>query len=269
MILTFLVSVFTAGSVAGYIAEMLWCMMTHQVIESRQGMVFGPFSQVYGIAAVLLTLIISKNSSRTKIFLISAAVGGIYEYACSYIQERLFGTVSWDYGNSFLSIGGRTSLIFCLFWGTMGVFLIKYLNPALSSVLSRVRGEKMTVISAVVTVFFILNLQLSFMAVKRQTGRRMNVPAVTEIDKWLDLRFNDDVLKRIYPNMVVVEAKAVKNKNKDKAKEAFNRSENPEEAKEVVRSFVSKDNVMTDPMGSWTGSPADLSDVPTQDADDL
>ena len=267
MILTFLVSVFTAGSVAGYIAEMLWCMMTHQVIESRQGMVFGPFSQVYGIAAVLLTLIISKDSSRTKIFLISAAVGGIYEYACSYIQERLFGTVSWNYGDSFLSIGGRTSLIFCLFWGTMGVILIKYLNPALSSVLSRVRGEKLTVISAVVTVFFILNLQLSFMAVKRQTGRRMNIPAVTEVDEWLDLRFNDDVLKRIYPNMVVVGAEKMRKKNK--IKEAFNKSENPEAAKEVVRTFVSKDNVNTDPMGSWTGTPADLGDVPTQDADDL
>ncbi|MCH5187789.1 MAG: hypothetical protein J1F63_05255 [Oscillospiraceae bacterium] len=61
----------------------------------------------------------------------------------------------------------------------------------------------------------------------------------------------------------------MKNKKKDKAKAAFDRSENPEEAKEVVRSFVSKDNVMTDPMGSWTGNPADLGDVPTQDVDDL
>ena len=205
--MTFLVSVFTVGSIAGYIAEMVWCVLTNQVIESRQGMVFGPFSQIYGIATVLLTLIISKNSSRTKTFLISAAVGGIYEYVCSYIQERLFGTVSWDYGDSFLSVGGRTSLIYCLFWGAMGVLLVKHINPALSSVLSRVRGEKMTVISAVITAFFILNLQLSFMAVKRQSGRRMNIPAATEVEEWLDLRFNDDVLKRIYPNMIVVGAK--------------------------------------------------------------
>ncbi len=55
--------------------------------------------------------------------------------------------------------------------------------------------------------------------------------------------------------------------NKQKAN--FNKSENPEKAKDAARSFVSKENVMTDPMGSWTGSPADLNDVPTQDADDL
>ncbi len=203
----FFVSVFTAGSVIGYTVEMLWCILTNHVIESRQGMIFGPFSQIYGIAAVLLTLLINKNSSVTKIFLISAVFGGAYEYACSYIQERLFGTISWDYGDGPFSVGGRTSLIFCVFWGLMGLALIKFINPALSSVLSRVQGLGATVISAAVAVFFILNLQLSYMAVKRQSGRRMNLPPSTEIEEWLDLRFNDDVLKKIYPNMIAISMK--------------------------------------------------------------
>lgn len=61
----------------------------------------------------------------------------------------------------------------------------------------------------------------------------------------------------------------MKNKLKNKQKEDFNKSENPKKAKEAVRAFTSQDNVDTDPMGSWTGNPADLSDVPTQDVDDL
>ncbi len=197
----FLVSVFTVGSVAGYLAETLWCLVVNHVLESRQGMVFGPFSQVYGIGAVILTLLISKNSSTAKIFLVSAAVGGVYEYLCSYVQEKLFGTISWDYGDGLLSIGGRTHLLFCLFWGLMGVLLIRFINPALSSVLSRVQGYGGAVIAAVVAVFFILNLQLSYMAVKRQSGRRQNLPPSSAVEEWLDLRFNDDVLHKIYPNM--------------------------------------------------------------------
>lgn len=55
----------------------------------------------------------------------------------------------------------------------------------------------------------------------------------------------------------------------NKAKKDFNRSENPEKAKEVVRAFVSRDNLATDPNGSWTGNPADLDEIPTQDVDDL
>lgn len=200
-----LVWTFTAGSVFGYIAEMLWCMVTNHVIESRQGMIFGPFSQVYGLGAVLLTLLIKKDSSKTKIFLTSCAVGGIYEYACSYIQEKLFGTVSWDYGTDLLSIGGRTSLIYCIFWGLMGLILIKLLNPALSKLQSKMRGYGSTVLAALVTVFFILNLQLSFMAVRRQSFRRRNIPAKSARDIWLDENYTDEVLKKIYPNMVVVD----------------------------------------------------------------
>ncbi len=198
----FLVAVFTVGSVFGYLAETLWCLGIHHVLESRQGMVFGPFSQVYGIGAVILTLIISKNSSSTGTFLISAVVGGVYEYLCSYIQEKVFGTVSWDYGDGLLSIGGRTHLLFCLFWGLMGILLIRYVNPALSSFLSRVPAASVS--AAVLAVFFVLNMQLSYMAVKRQSGRRLDLPAATAVEEWLDLRFNDDVLKKIYPNMRVV-----------------------------------------------------------------
>ena len=56
---------------------------------------------------------------------------------------------------------------------------------------------------------------------------------------------------------------------KNKAKENLNNSENPEKAKEAAQAYTSKDNVKTDPLGSWTGNPSDQSDVPTQDVDDL
>ncbi len=58
-------------------------------------------------------------------------------------------------------------------------------------------------------------------------------------------------------------------KKQNRAKEALKKSENPREAKKAAEAFTSKDNVMTDPLGSWTGNPADLGDVPTQDVDDL
>ena len=56
---------------------------------------------------------------------------------------------------------------------------------------------------------------------------------------------------------------------KNKEKENLNRSENPQKAKEAAQAYTSKDNVKTDPLGSWTGNPSDLNDVPTQDVDDL
>ena len=58
-------------------------------------------------------------------------------------------------------------------------------------------------------------------------------------------------------------------RSKNKEKENLDRSENPQKAKDAAQAFTSKDNVNTDPLGSWTGNPSDLSDVPTQDVDDL
>ncbi len=58
-------------------------------------------------------------------------------------------------------------------------------------------------------------------------------------------------------------------KKQNRAKKALKKSENPAEAKRAAEVFTSKDNVKTDPLGSWTGNPADLDDVPTQDVDDL
>ena len=61
----------------------------------------------------------------------------------------------------------------------------------------------------------------------------------------------------------------MKRNKESKEKEALLRSENPPKAKETAQAFVSEDNAATDPLGSWTGSPADPGETPTQDADDL
>jgi hypothetical protein len=38
---------------------------------------------------------------------------------------------------------------------------------------------------------------------------------------------------------------------------------------EISKEFVDSEELQTDPLGSWTGTPADCDDIPTQDADDL
>lgn len=38
---------------------------------------------------------------------------------------------------------------------------------------------------------------------------------------------------------------------------------------EIAREFINPDTLRCDPLGSWTGTPADPGEKPTQDADDL
>ena len=72
---------------------------------------------------MLFTLVMYrfKHSSSFIIFLVSAVVGALFEYVCSWVQEMAFGTVSWEYSNEPLNLNGRTSLSFAVMWGVFGL----------------------------------------------------------------------------------------------------------------------------------------------------
>ena len=52
------------GSFVGVVIEMLWCLITNGYIESRSGLVYGPFNLLYGIGAVALTVCLYKFRNR-------------------------------------------------------------------------------------------------------------------------------------------------------------------------------------------------------------
>ena len=79
------------GSFAGVIIEMMWAYARYGIIESRRGLVYGPFNLLYGAGAVFLTLTLYKyrNKGRIWSFLGGFIVGSVLEYACSWGQEML------------------------------------------------------------------------------------------------------------------------------------------------------------------------------------
>ena len=115
--------VFLIGSFIGYIVEMIVGLVQNGHFVSRQGLLFGPFIQVYGVGLVTYYFVISniKKKSNLKVFLISMLLGGVVEYFFSFFQEKLFGTISWDYSNLLFNIHGRTSLLHCIYWGVGGI----------------------------------------------------------------------------------------------------------------------------------------------------
>ncbi len=55
------------------------------------------------------------------VFLVSAVIGGAFEYLTSWFMQFAFGIVAWDYSGTFLSIDGRTNGMFMAMWGASGV----------------------------------------------------------------------------------------------------------------------------------------------------
>lgn len=123
--------IFVIGSVFGFFAEMLYALVYTRTLEIRKGLIYGPFIQIYGIGAVAYYILISNIQEPKKAFISGMIMGGALEYLCSFFQEIFFGTISWDYSNLFMNLNGRTSLLYCVYWGIIAIIYLKIVYPNL------------------------------------------------------------------------------------------------------------------------------------------
>ncbi len=199
--------IFMIGCFMGVVIETTYCFIHSHVLLNRAGVLYGPFNPVYGVGAVLMTVLLYKTADKGDgvVFIGSALIGGAFEYAVSYLQERFFGTVSWDYSYMLLDINGRTNVLYMLFWGILGVVWIKRIYPILSSLIERIPPKLGKPLTVALAVFMFFNMSLSALAVDRQAERRRGVPATSKLDQVLDEYYPDDYLAEAFPSMMVVE----------------------------------------------------------------
>ena len=200
--LTKIFIIFMIGSLIGYIVEMIVALVQNGHLESRQGVLYGPFTPVYGIGIIVFYLFFNKVNTRQKgkIFIMSMILGGITEYLCSFLQEKIFGTVSWDYSNWIFNINGRTTLIHCTYWGIAGILYISYIEPLIPKINELINKNLTKILAASLAVFMIFNITISSMAALRQKDRNDNIAPQNKIDEFLDANYPDYYMNKVFAN---------------------------------------------------------------------
>ena len=193
---------FIIGSILGYIFEMIVVLFQKEYFESRQGLIYGPFTPVYGIGAIIYYLILNniKKDNKIKIFFITAILGGITEYICSLVQEKVFGTISWDYSYLIFDINGRTSLLHCSYWGIAGILYVTYIEPFLEKLKYKIDKKSLKIVSIIFAVFMLFDISISCIAANRQTERRNNISPESKLDLFLDKYYPDEYMDKIFAN---------------------------------------------------------------------
>lgn len=171
-------------------------------IEARRGLLYGPFSPVYGFGAVIMSLFAKEKRSPFKTFLYTALAGGSVEYLISFLQETFTNSVSWDYSQKLLNINGRTTVIFMIVWGLLGVIFVHIIYPFLSNLIEKMPKDIGNKVMPFITILMCLNMFISFSAVIRQNFRRNNVEPFTHYGEFLDKHYNDERMKKTYNNMI-------------------------------------------------------------------
>lgn len=207
MCLDKLLWVFLVSSFMGALIEMVFCRITGGEWMNRSSVLYGTFSFVWGLGAVILTITLQPLMDKADryVFLAGFVVGGAYEYLCSVFTELVFGTVFWDYSDMPLNIGGRTNVLYCIFWGILAVFWVKMIYPPMSRNIEKIPALPGKIVTWVLVVLLICDGLLTAAAMTRYTQRQEAHQPENVVQQFLDTRYDDSWMENRWPNMVVAE----------------------------------------------------------------
>lgn len=201
--------VFFVCSVLGLILEEVWHMVVVDpgVYQDRAGMLFGPFSPIYGFGAVLMTMALNRFYKKNPliIFLVSALIGGVFEVFVGWFMQTSFGVVSWSYSHIRLFgmpdpiavlTGGRTCTPFACMWGLGGLIWIKVLLPRLLKLINMIpwkrRYSATVILTAVMLIDGVMTLQSLDYWYQRVNGTVRNIPVAQFYDKHFDNEYMEN-----------------------------------------------------------------------------
>ena len=184
---------------------MLYSTIFTRTLVIRKGLIYGPFIQIYGVGAVAYYLLISNVKEPKEAFTYGMIMGGILEYIGSFLQEILFGTISWDYSDMFFNLNGRTSLLYCFYWGIIAVAYLKIVYPWLKSIEPLLHKLSVKIFTVFLALFMTFDIGISCMAAARQEERRKDISPKNSFDEFIDKAYPDEYLDKIYNNKKNVE----------------------------------------------------------------
>lgn len=201
--------IFFVCSVLGLILEEVWHMVVVDpgVYQDRAGMLFGPFSPIYGFGAVLMTMALNRFYKKNPliIFLVSALIGGAFEVFVGWFMQTSFGVVSWSYSHIRLFgmpdpiavlTGGRTCTPFACMWGLGGLIWIKVLLPRLLKLINMIpwkrRYSATVILTAVMLIDGVMTLQSLDYWYQRVNGTVRNIPVAQFYDKHFDNEYMEN-----------------------------------------------------------------------------
>lgn len=198
-----LIWVFLLTALGGDLIEMCWVRLVSGVWMSRSSVLYGPFSAVWGLGAVVLTVTLQPLAKKADryVFLAGFVIGGVYEYMCSVFTELVFGTVFWDYSHMVLNIGGRTNVLFCFFWGVLSVAWVKFFYPKLSKGIESVPSLLGKVVTWILVALMLCNGALTCLAMLRHEARLTQPQPANQMEEFLDRQYGDEFMNHRWPNM--------------------------------------------------------------------
>ena len=195
--------IFLVASVLGLVIETVYTFIVFGIFESRVGLVWGPFSPLYGCGAVLLTVVLwrLRDQPTWMIFLISAGLGGILEQLAGWSMETVMHAWSWSYLHFPDHITQWVAWRFLIVWGLLGVAWCKVIMPELLYRIGEPTSRRQAVVVSFLTAFIALDIAMTVACFWRAGKREEGVPPQNVFEEYVDRHFGDEFIKGKFENL--------------------------------------------------------------------
>ena len=207
---------FIVGCVVGLIVEIIFHMVVVEpgVYQDRAGLLWGPFSPIYGVGAVLMTIALNRFKDRNIVFIfvVCTIIGGGFEYFVSWFMEVAFGASAWDYSDQFLGdlFGGRTCLLFASMFGLLGTVWIKLLLPVFLRVFNLIPWKWRYSVTLVCAAFMLVNCVMTLQALDNWGARAAGHVPEAGIEQFYAENFDDEYMANRFQSMTIDPEKSVR-----------------------------------------------------------
>ena len=209
--------VFVVCSVLGLIIEVVYHMVVVDpgVYQDRAGLLYGPFSPIYGVGAVLMTVALNRfwRANPVIIFLVSAVIGGLFEAAVSWFMQVGFGAVAWDYSGSTIFglfpdpvaelFGGRTSTLFMCMWGALGFVWIKLCLPWLLKLINLIPWQARYSLTTLCAVLMLVNAVMTLQSLECWYQRESGLAPSSPVEEFYAEHYDDAYMANRFQSMTI------------------------------------------------------------------
>ena len=207
---------FIVGCVVGLIVEIIFHMVVVEpgVYQDRAGLLWGPFSPIYGVGAVLMTIALNRFKDRNIVFIfvVCTIIGGGFEYFVSWFMEVAFGASAWDYSDQFLGdiFGGRTCLLFASMFGLLGTVWIRLLLPVFLRLFNLIPWKWRYSVTLVCAAFMLVNCVMTLQALDNWGARAAGHVPEAGIEQFYAENFDDEYMANRFQSMTIDPEKSVR-----------------------------------------------------------
>lgn len=164
MIICKYVVIFFFYSFLGFIYESIYSSIKKHGWQNR-GFFYGPIIPIYGVGACIGTLLFYDlyipflaDKNIFVIFFVGYFGSIVLEYTTSYVLEKIFHAIWWDYSDKFLNINGRICLSASIGFGVAAIIIVKWLIPWVEGIVAYIPDPLMVCLS----LLFIFLLGIDF-----------------------------------------------------------------------------------------------------------